>query len=289
MHAPMGFTLVAPERPEEACEILASAAPGQVAVLAGGTDLLLDLDSGRSHPDRVLSLRRLPWRSLQWNGPTLTIGSTLPLSEIEVDPVVRARIPGLWDAIHGVGSLQLRHRATLGGNLGRASPTSDLIPMLLALDASVEIVGVQGIRSVPVDEFVLASRSTALRVGELIASISIPEARPSAYVWQRVRPSNDISQVGVAVARASRAPFWRVALGGVTPRPVRLPEAERELRAERPLTPEVVRAAEAAATHAPFATDKRATETYRRQLVGVLVRRAIAMVSAPLDRPVGWA
>jgi CO/xanthine dehydrogenase FAD-binding subunit len=285
----VGFTLVTPARPEEACELLAHAPPGDVAVLAGGTDLLIDLDEERLRPSRVLSLRLLPWRTLRWDGPRLMIGSTLPLSEVESDPGVRERLPGLWQAVHAVGSLSLRHRATLGGNLGRASPSSDLIPILLALDASVDLAGVDGPRSVPVDAFVQSSRSTTLRRGELIESITIPEARPSQYVWQRVRPANDISQVGVAVARASRPPYWRVALGGVTPRPVRIPEAESALRAERPLTTELERAVKAAAANAPFVTDKRATEAYRRRLVGVLVRRAISAISPPLVPPVGVA
>ncbi len=285
----MGFTLVAPDQPKEACALLARSAPGEISVLAGGTDVLPDVEAGRVRPSRLLSLRRLPWRTLGWNGGSLTIGSTLPLREIEADPGVRERIPGLAQAVHAVGSLALRHRATLGGNLGRAAPTSDLLPILLTLDAVVNLVGVDASRSVPVDQFVVASRSTTLRPGELIASITIPEARPSQYVWQRVRPSNDISQVGVAAARASRPPYWRIALGGVVPRSIRLEGAERLLPAVRPLVSELEAAAALAARLAPFATDKRASEAYRRQLVGILVRRAVASISPPIVPPVGVA
>lgn len=285
----MGFSTVAPETVAEACRLVADSAPGETAVLAGGTDLLLDIDGGRVLPVRLVSLRKLPWRTLRWDGAALTIGSTLPLSDIEADPHVRERLPALWEAVHAVGSLPLRHRATLGGNLGRASPASDLLPALLALDATVELVDRAGSRSVDLDRFLVASRAPGLGPGELIASIRIPEARPSSYVWQRVRPSNDISQVGIAVARASRPPYWRVALSGAPPRAVRLVEAERELLAERPLTTEVERAMEAARRTAPFSTDKRATDAYRRRLVGVLVRRAVTAVAPPIDPPVGIA
>jgi carbon-monoxide dehydrogenase medium subunit len=273
----VSFSLVTPERPEEAVELLAGAPPGETAVLAGGTDLLFDIDDGRVTPRRVLSLRRLPWRRLEWRDDGLEIGSTLPLSVLESEPEVRVRLPGLWQGVHAVGSLALRHRATLGGNLGRASPASDLFPILLALDARVRAIGPDGSREIPIDEFALASRRTALQPAELIESVRVPRAAASQYLWQRVRPANDISQVGVAVARL-RPPDgtrWRVALGGVSPKPQRLPSAESLLVSAAPTEVEVELAAQEAARSAPFVTDKRATETYRRRLVSVLVRRAV--------------
>jgi CO/xanthine dehydrogenase FAD-binding subunit len=271
----MAFTLVAPERPEEACALLADRDHGTAMVLAGGTDLLLDLDEGRFRPQRVVSLRNLPWRYLTWDGPALRIGSTLPLSDLEADPRVRAELPGLHSAVAAVGSLALRHRATLGGNLGRSAPASDLLPILLALDARVNLVGLEGPRTLAVDDFILGSRRTALSPDELIESVTVPAAVRCAYVWQRVRPANDISQVGVAVAGRTDGPGWRVALGGVPPRPTRVRAAEAILRSATPAADEVDAASRAASQNAPFVTDKRATEGYRRHLVGTLVRRAI--------------
>ncbi|HEY6238086.1 MAG TPA: FAD binding domain-containing protein [Thermoplasmata archaeon] len=271
----MGFELVAPASVEEAIAILGTSRPGAAAALAGGTDLLLDIDDGRAQPERVVSLRRLPWRSMHWTGRSLTIGSTLPLRAVELDATVRDRLPGLWQAIRAVGGVALRHRATLGGNLARASPASDLLPILLAYDAVVELVGAGGRRSLPLDRFLLGSRRTALRADELIESATIPFAAPSEYVWQRVRPANDISQVGVAVVRAPEAPYWRVALGGVQPNVTRLPTVEKILASARPTDAAIDRAAVEAAQRAPFVTDKRATESYRRRLVHTLVRRAV--------------
>jgi carbon-monoxide dehydrogenase medium subunit len=274
----MGFELVAPASVEEAIAILGTSRPGAAAALAGGTDLLLDIDDGRLQPERVVSLRRLPWRSMRWSGGSLTIGSTLPLRAVEVDPTVRDRLPGLWQAVRAVGGVALRHRATLGGNLARASPASDLLPILLAYEAVVDLVGPGGRRTLPLDRFLLGSRRTVLRADELIESATIPLAAPSEYVWQRVRPANDISQVGVAVVRAPDPPHWRVALGGVQPNVTRLPTVEKILRSAHPTEVVIDRAAEEAAERAPFVTDKRATEPYRRRLVRTLVRRAVHAV-----------
>ena len=268
----MSFELVAPRTPEEAFRLLGEGA-GAASVLAGGTDLLFDLDRVTTAPRRVVSLRHLPWRGHAWQGDTLVVGSTEPLHELERDGSVAARLPGLHTAIRAVGSRALRHRATLGGNLARAAPASDLLPILLALDATVEIAGPAGTRRMDLDSFLVASRTTALRPPELIRSVAVPAA-PSVYLWQRVRPANDISQVGVAIAHPGRA-VYRIAVGGIVPRPRRLRGAESGLVSDPPPGPERVRAAEEAAREAPFPSDRRATEEHRRRVVRALVERGL--------------
>jgi len=273
------FALVAPASVDAALAELRTAAPGEVAVLAGGTDLLFALDAGKNTPRRVVSLRRLPWRTLDWNGAVLTVGSTLPLRALEQDAEVAQRHPGLREATRAVGSVQLRHRATLGGNLGRAAPASDLIPVLLALDAEVDLVGPTGARWVPIDQFLVGSNRTALGAGELIRSVRFPEPRPSAYLWQRVRPANDISQVAVAAAYSPSSDRWRLAVGGIPPRALRLPEAEEMLRSRAPADSQIRGAAEWTARHLVIATDRRASEEYRRHLVATLLERAVQRVA----------
>ena len=277
------FELVSPPSVEAAVAELAAGAPGEVVVLAGGTDLIFDLEGARTAPRRVLSLRRLPWRTLDWNGPVLTVGSTLPLRTLEQDPEVARRHPGLVEAVRAVGGVPLRHRATLGGNLGRAAPASDLLPVLLALDAEVDLVGPNGERSLSVDRFLVGSRRTALTPGELIRSVRFPEPRPSAYLWQRVRPEHDISQIAVAVARSPSDGRWRVAVGGIPPRPVRLPEVEARLASSAPPDRALRAAAEEAAERLPIASDRRASEEYRRHLVATLVERAVVSVATLPD------
>ncbi len=272
------FSLTAPATVEEAIATLRAASGEAPAVIAGGTDLLLDLDDGRIAPARVVSLRRLPWKTLDWVGEALTVGSTLPLRSLEDDPDVRRRLPGLHQAVRAVGSVALRHRATLGGNLGRSAPASDLIPMLLALDAEVDLVGPAGERRLPVDAFVQASRRTALAPGELIRSVRIPEARPSAYLWQRVRPANDISQIAVAAAYSPSGRRWSVAVGGLPPRPILLGDVARALGPAPPDDATLRAAAARAAREVPVAADQRASEEYRRRLVGTLLVRAVREV-----------
>ncbi len=273
------FELVRPSTVEEALAHVKAEEGAGVVVLAGGTDLLLDLDSGRSTPKKVVSLRRLPWRSLAWEGAGLRVGSTLPLRTLELDPGVSARFPALGEAIRAVGGPSLRRQATLGGNVGRAAPASDLLPVLLALDAEVELVGEGGARSVPIDGFLRASRRTAIAPGELIRSVLFPEPRPSAYLWQRVRPANDISQVAVAAAYSPSRGAWHVALGGVPPRPSLVPASAQALVTERPAPESIEHAARALAAWPGLVSDRRATEEYRRELVGVLLRRAVLRAS----------
>ena len=281
---PTALTLVFPASVEAAIAELATGSPGEVVVLAGGTDLIFDLDAARSTARRVVSLRHLPWRTLDWNGPVLTVGSTLPLRSLEQDPEVAARHPGLLQAVRAVGGVPLRHRATLGGNLGRAAPASDLLPVLLALDAEVDLVGPHGSRTLSVDRFLVASRRTALASGELIRSVRFPEPRPSAYLWQRVRPEHDISQIAVAAARSPSDGRWRLAVGGIPPRVVRLPEAESLLRSAAPADSEIRFAAEEAAQRLSIAADRRASEEYRRHLVATLLERAVQSVVTSSDR-----
>jgi aerobic carbon-monoxide dehydrogenase medium subunit len=274
----VGFTLVTPSTVAEAIALVAPEASGMPVVLAGGTDLLRDLDDGRISPTRVVSLRRMPWRSIAWEGAGVVVGSARPLRELELDPMVRNRTPGLWESIRAVGGVALRQHATLGGNVARASPASDLLPILLAYDAEVRLVSGTGSRSVPLADLIVGARRTALALGELIEAIAIPHVGPSTYVWQRVRPANDISQVGLAAARVGAPATWRIALGGVMPKPLRLPTVEAILGAGVP-TPELVgEAGREAASCAPFVSDKRATESYRRLLVSALLRRAVEAV-----------
>jgi aerobic carbon-monoxide dehydrogenase medium subunit len=272
------FDLRVPATVDEAIAELRVADAGPASVIAGGTDLLLDIDDGRLAPARVVSLRRLPWRTLDWADGALTIGSTLPLRSLEDDSTVRRRLPGLWNAVHAVGSVALRHRATIGGNLGRSAPASDLVPILLALDAEVDLVGPSGERRLPVDRFVRASRQTSLEPGELIRSVRIPEARPSAYLWQRVRPANDISQIAVAVTYSRDRARWTVAAGGMPPRPILLADVATVLGRGTPSDALLAEAAAKASREVNLRSDQRASEEYRRRLVGTLLERAVRSV-----------
>lgn len=267
------FALLRPATAEEAMALLRDRP--DALPMAGGTDLLLDLEEGRQSARAVVSLARLPWRTLERTSGGLVVGGTLPLRALEFDPAIAVELPGLLDAVRAVGSVPLRHRATLGGNIVRASPASDMLPILVALGAVVELLGPAGVRELAIERFVRASRSVDLSRGELVRSVRLPLSAPSAYLWQRVRPSNDISQVGAAVALPAGSTGWRVALGGMVPSPTRIAEAEAELAGPTPSEGAIARAAERAASVARLTSDRRASEPYRRRLVEVLVRRAL--------------
>jgi len=275
--------MVTPATEAEALAELRRGPPEEVAIVAGGTDLILDLEERRLSPRRLLSLRRLPWHDHRWDDGRLTIGSAEPLASLEADPEVGRQYPALAQAIAAVGGPALRRQATVGGNLGRSAPASDLTPVLLVLDAEAELLGPAGARALPVDRFLRASRETTLEAHELIRSVRLPEPRPSsAYLWQRVRPANDISQVGVAAAYGAADRRWRLSLGGAPPRPVLVPEAAAELHGPRPKPAEVEAAALALSSHPALVSDRRASDEHRRRIASVLCLRAL---EAAVDRP----
>ncbi len=276
----MSFQFLTPSTLPEVLSFLGES-PEETLAMAGGTDLLLAMDFGRFRPRRVVSLARLPWRWVRWEEGVLSVGSLAPLRDVERAPGLSARLPALWEALRDVGSVQLRHRATLGGNIVRSSPVSDLLPPLLASGATLRLVSQGGVREVPLDGFLRGSWRTGLEPGELIQEIRVPAPQAGAYLWQRVRPVNDISQVSAAASvgggdpTGSRGALWHLAAGGVDPVPQRLPRAERALTSVTPGAEEVREAAETAAEEFRFRTDQRATEGYRRHLFSILVRRAV--------------
>jgi xanthine dehydrogenase FAD-binding subunit len=271
------FRLETPETPEAAVRMLADAAEGTVTVVAGGTDLLLDLDAGRTDPSTVLSLRRLPWAGISWSDTGVRIGSLRSLRDVELSNEVVSGLPGLHEAVRAVGSVPLRRQATLGGNIVRGSSASDLLPILLALEAKIGLFGPEGARVVALDELLDRPRRPRLRPGELLAWIDLPRVSPSAFAWQRVRPANDISQVSVAAARSRDGTGWRIALGGVPGVPRRLPEVEQLLNAPLPSDAAIEAAGARTEQVAPFGSDRRASAPYRLRVAGVLARRAIAL------------
>jgi aerobic carbon-monoxide dehydrogenase medium subunit len=283
----MVSSFFAPRTFEELWPLLEPGPTGGGMPIAGGTDVLFALEFGRFAPPSLVSLAHLPLPGVTRRPSEVRIGACVHLREIERAPGLRRDLPALVEACTDVGSVQLRHRATLGGNIIRGSSASDLLPPLLALGASLVLLSRAGRRTVPLEGFVRSSWTTGLAPGEILEEVLVPSPRPSAYRWQRVRPANDISQVGVAVAvdpSAEGPSAWRVVAGGTSPTVQRLPAAEAALSTPHPSSHDIERAAEAGAREATFATDLRAAEAYRRQVLAVLVRRAVGAVAGPTKR-----
>jgi len=281
------FEYLEPASAAEACRMLEDRA-GRARVLAGGTDLMVQLETGRHKPEAVLFLGRLPeMRAIRFDPRDgLTVGATATLREIEVHPVVQERYPVLARGAAEVGSVQIRNLATLGGNMCNASPSADTSPSLLVLDAQVRVLGPKGERTIPITEFWTGPGRTALEPGEMVMSVQLPvphEATRSFYYKLAVRKAMDLAMVGIAVTVAPRNGGFdqaRIALGAVAPTALRVPEAEA-LVTGRSLSDEVIeQAAQKAIEAAQPISDQRASATYRREMVGALTRRALRQLAA---------
>lgn len=256
-------------------------------VLAGGTDLLVQMETGRHHPEALIYVGRIPeLRQITWDSKEgLRIGATASLRQVENHPAVVEHYPALARGAKEVGSVQIRNLATLAGNVCNASPSADTSPALLAYDAEVEIIGHHGAgRTVPIDEFWTGPGRTSLHPGEMVASIRLP-APPtglrSYYYKLAVRKAMDLAMVGITVALVpanGTARQARIALGAVAPVCLRARDAEAAVeRGGRSAVEEAARLAEEAV--API-DDHRASAAYRREMVRVLATRALTELLA---------
>lgn len=254
-------------------------------LLAGGTDLVIQMETGRRRPDWVIYLGRIPeLRQITWDPAAgLRIGATATLREVENHPAVVERYPALARGAKEVGSVQIRNLATLAGNVCNASPSADTSPALLAYDCEVEITTSEGVsRSVPVDRFWTGPGETVLQPGELVTALLLPPSPPglrSYYYKLAVRKAMDLAMVGITVALTPNggAPEnVRIALGAVAPVCMRVHEAEAAIQREGASGIETAaRLAQAAVS--PI-DDQRASAAYRREMVRVLTTRALTQL-----------
>lgn len=258
--------------------------------LAGGTDLAVGVRQGRTPSGVIIDLKSIPELApaIEWKGEKLVINANTSMADIEHEARLTERIPGIGEAARLVGSVQIRNRATIAGNLCNASPAADTPPMLMALGASVVAVGPEGERHIEIDDFFTRYRTTALERAELVKAVEIPEvgARTgTAFLKLGVRRAMEISIVCVG-ARVEVAEDGVIAdvglgLGSVAPLTVRPVDSEDLLKGRRPTTDLLAEASSAALDVCEPIDDIRASAEYRRAMVPVLVRRALAVA---LDR-----
>lgn len=254
-------------------------------VLAGGTDLLIQMQHGRHQPEAVISLRRIPeLREITWDPARgLRVGAAATLRQVENHSTVIENYPALQIGAREVGSVQIRNLGTLAGNAANASPSADTSPALLAYDAEVELIGANGIsRTLSIGEFWTGPGQTALHPGEFILAIRLPappEGLRSSYRKLAVRKAMDLAMVGVGLAVASQGDsvsHARIALGAVGPVCFRATEAEAALQSGgRAAIDEAARLAAAAST--PI-DDQRASAAYRRAMVQRLVASGLTQL-----------
>jgi carbon-monoxide dehydrogenase medium subunit len=275
---------VAPASVADAVKALTGAA-GTVKVLSGGTDLLVQLRSGRVRPDLIVDAKKIPGMiGITQKDGVFVIGASTPCAEIGEHAAFSALWPGVSEAACLIGSTQVQGRASLAGNLCNASPAADSVPALIAARVTCVIAGPNGQREVPVETIATAPGKTSLAKGELIVEFRFPKRAPrssDAYLRFIPRTEMDIAVVGAGVNVTLDAKGVcteaRVVLGAVAPTAVIVPDAAAALVGHT-LDDATLKKLDAAARAAckPI-DDKRGTIDYRIKVTGVMTRRTAAI------------
>ena len=278
------FEFATPSSIDEAVKLLASNGD-KAGMIAGGTDILVQMRSGRRTPSVVVDVKSIPeLNALSYDASKgLTLGAAVPCYKIYEDKTLAAAYPGLIDTAWLIGGIQIQGRASIGGNICNAAPSGDSIPALIALGGVCNIAGPNGPRELPAEEFCTAPGRNALQNGEMLVSISFPApVAHSGANYQRFIPRNemDIAVVGVGsgvVLDASGQNFVsaRIALASVAPTPVFAKEAGDSLAGKAVSEEAIQQASELAMAAAKPITDMRGTIRQRTHLVGVFTRRTL--------------
>ncbi|MBI3697391.1 MAG: xanthine dehydrogenase family protein subunit M [Acidobacteria bacterium] len=275
------FDYAAPRSVAEAVRLLA--AHPRALLLAGGTDLLVQLRSGRKNTDLVINVKRIPeLDQIRYDAARgLTLGAAVPCYRIYGDRAVRQVYPALAEVASLIGGIQIQGRASVGGNLCNAAPSADFVPLLIALGTACQIAGPGGSREIAVEDFCTGPGRTVLQPGELLISLRLPPVEPrSGAQYLRFIPRNemDIAVAGAGVAVVLEDGVFRsarIALAAVAPTPLFVREAGEYLAGKPANADSIHAAAEMARAAAKPITDMRGTAEYRRHLCAVLTRRAL--------------
>jgi carbon-monoxide dehydrogenase medium subunit len=278
------LSFTAPTTVDEAVRALAST-QGLARPLSGGTDLLVQMRSGRVRPEVIVDLKRIPELiGIREESDRFVVGAATPGTMVYENEALTRAWPGIVEGLDLIGSEQIQGRASLAGNLCNASPAADSVPALITARATAVIAGPGGRREAPVEAIVTGPGRTSLEKGEFIVEFHIPKPKPrqaDAYLRFIPRTEMDIAVVGCAVNvtldAAGLCTDARVVLGAVAPTQIVCDEAAKALIGHR-LDEPTLAALDAAAGRAcnPI-TDKRGTIEYRIKVAGVLARRAAAI------------
>jgi aerobic carbon-monoxide dehydrogenase medium subunit len=272
----------------DAAAKLLLAAGANARVMAGGTDLLVQLKTEMVDPELVIDLKRIPdLRTIKADAAGFHIGAAVTGAELKEHPTLSKAWPGVVEAANLIGSTQIQGRASLGGNLCNASPAADSVPALIAAGATVTIHGPKGTRMLPVEDVVLAPRKTALQPGEFVGAFHLAAAatgRGDAYCRFIPRTEMDIAVVGCGIALnvdgKGVITSARVGLGAVAPRPLLVAAAGSALigsKLEAAALDKMI--ADVRAACAPI-DDKRGTIAFRTEVAGVIARRTAEIAYA---------
>ncbi len=278
----MGVTIA--KSVNEACAVLAE--NPATTVLAGGTDLMVQANRGMKSMDSVLDLSRVP-ELKEWTleDSEIVLGAGISYTDL-AEPQIAAVVPALAQAARTVGSPQIRNAGTLGGNLATASPAGDTIPVLVAMDAVLQLKSSSGNREVAITDFITGVKTNALQAGEIIQSITMPVFQgPQEFLKVGTRNAMVISVVSLALVTDYLGKKLRVGVGSVSPVPFRATAAEEFISQEfdwetnSSLSEEVIKEfSDMVADSTKPIDDHRGTADYRKHAVGVLAKRALERV-----------
>ena len=261
------------------------AAKGKGYILAGGTDLLVQMKSGARTPGVIIDVKKIPEMVtvVEKNG-AFTIGAATPAAVLGENKKLRKAWPGVIEACNLIGSTQVQNAGTVAGNLCNASPAADSVPALVAAGCIVNVAGPNGKRAVPVEKFCIGPGKTSLKTGEIVVSLTLPK-RPKgssdAYLRLIPRTEMDIAVVGVGVSltmKGDTVTDARVGLGAVAPTVLLVDKAAKALIGSKLDDKALDAAAQACSDACKPIDDKRGTIKYRTKIAGVLLKRA-AMIA----------
>ena len=266
----------------EAATRLLAEVDGEARVLAGGTDLLVQLRTDLMQPELIVDLKRIPaLMSVAANGEDIRVGAAVPGATLGKNAAVKAAWPGVVEALELIGSTQIQGRASLGGNLCNGSPAADAVPALIAAGAVCAVAGPGGTRSVPVEDVMIDPGKLSLAKGEIVVSFVMPKPPPrsgDAYLRFIPRTEMDIAVVGAGVAltldEAGVCNHARLGLGAVAPTPLLVEEGAAALIGTTVDDDALANLAAAASAACNPIDDKRGTIEYRVKVAGVLAKRA---------------
>ena len=271
----------APDSLDRAVALLAGE-HGEARVLAGGTDLLVQMRTDVIEPVLLVDIKGIAeTRQIKEEAGGFRVGAAVTGAELKEHPKLKVMWPGVVEAANLIGSTQIQGRATMGGNLCNGSPAADSVPALIAAGAKASVVGPKGRRDVPVEDVMLAPRKLSLAKGEIIASFLLP-AKPArtgdAYLRFIPRTEMDIAVVGCGVCLTLDSKgvctAARVSLGAVAARPLLVAEAAKALIGTKVDDAALQKLDAAAQAACQPIDDKRGTKEYRIKVAGVLARRA---------------
>lgn len=278
------FDYIAAGSLREVLSLLASN-NGRARLLCGGTDLLVQLRENRRTAELLIDIKNIPELTAIHYDPQagLWLGAAASCYAICHDPVVLEKYPGLIDAIHLIGGVQIQYRASVGGNLCNASPAADSIPALIVHEATCLIANQDGTREIPVEQFCLGPGRHTMEHGEFLVAVKVPSRRMNFGAhYLRFIPRNemDIAVVGAGAAvtldeTKQNILSARIALGAVAPTPLFVEEAGVFLAGKEITQENIQKAAQLAQAAARPISDLRGTAEHRKHLCAVLTRRAL--------------